>query len=643
MGEALGIDLRVATCAAARSRDGVVEPCVLGEDGAEEVPAAELMAQAGGGPTRVVDAVEATRGVLAAVAERALGGDGVEAVGVAYALTPDDGPRLLAEQAASAAFGPAFLVPRVVAAAARFPHGGGMSAGDLAVLDVDGRDVEIAVVRTGPDGFDVLGTARVAAPASDDADGIDMAAHFNEAVSALEAVLTGTVGGTRGVQAVLVVGRSEWLDQLAVQVRVATGLVATVDPRPALAAAMGAALVAGGPEVRGRRSIAGAAAVLGPAAVPLAASLTTPGAGAAGAGTGAALGEALAGPGEAGSAIGAQLHDARGIGEAVGEAVGDGLAGTAAGEGALGDAVGEAVGDGLAGKTAGGGLRRAKDAAGTPAGGAVGEIVGHAAARGGAAGAAIGAAGRGRGRGRRRAAACAGAAAAALLVVAGVAAFGGGGGGAGDSDEVETVGAGRTATTRARSGSRSDSGGPTTTVAATPATSADGSPDAVPAGAGPTTTVAGAVPPAVPGAPDPSGGTTPTAPADPGDPPPATVPTVPPDTTGPSVTGLGLSTGVVNENGFEFCEAPFTSTVTATITDPSGVASAAITWSGNGDSGAAAMSGSGSTWSGTLGPVKDNAGLAYGQFATITWTVTALDAAGNATSANGPSLTVQGC
>ena len=186
MGEALGIDLRVATCAAARSRDGVVEPCVLGEDGAEEVPAAELMAQAGGGPTRVVDAVEATRGVLAAVAERALGGDGVEAVGVAYALTPDDGPRLLAEQAASAAFGPAFLVPRVVAAAARFPHGGGMSAGDLAVLDVDGRDVEIAVVRTGPDGFDVLGTARVAAPASDDSDGIDMAAHFNEAVSALD-------------------------------------------------------------------------------------------------------------------------------------------------------------------------------------------------------------------------------------------------------------------------------------------------------------------------------------------------------------------------------------------------------------------------------------------------------------------------
>ena len=642
MAEALGIDLRVATCAAARSRDGAVEPCALGEDGAEEVPAAELMAQAGGGPTRVVDAVEATRGVLAAVAERALGVDSVEAIGVAYALTPDDGPRLLAEQAASAAFGRAFLVPRVVAAAARFQHGGGMSAGDLAVLDVDGRDVEIAVVRTGPDGFGVLGTARVAAPASDDSDEIDMAAHFNEAVSALEAILTGTVGGTRGVQAVLVVGRSEWLDQLAVQVRVATGLAATVDPRPALAAAMGAALVAGGPEVRGRRSIAGAAAVLGPAAVPLAASLTTPGAEAAGAGTGAALGEALAGPGEAGSAIGAQLHDARGIGEAVGEAVGDGLAGKTAGDGALGEAMGEAVGDGLAGKTAGGGLRRAKDAAGTPAGGAVGEIVGHAAARGGAAGAAIGAAGRGRGRGRRRAVACGAAAAAALLVVAGVAAFGGGGG-AGDSDEVETVGAGRTATTRARSGSRSDSGGPTTTVAATPATAADGSPDAVPAGAGPTTTVAGAVPPTVPGAPDPSGGTTPTAPADPGDPPPATVPTVPPDTTGPSVTGLSLSTEVVNEHGFEFCETPFTSTVTATITDPSGVASAAITWSGNGDSGAAALSGSGSTWSGTLGPVNDNPGLAYGEFATVTWTVTALDAAGNSTSANGPSLTVQGC
>ena len=122
-----------------------------------------------------------------------------------------------------------------------------------------------------------------------------------------------------------------------------------------------------------------------------------------------------------------------------------------------------------------------------------------------------------------------------------------------------------------------------------------------------------------------------------------TAPTAPPDTTGPSVSALGLTTGVINETGFEFCVAPFTSTATATITDPSGVASVAITWSGNGDNGAASMAASGSTWSGTLGPVSDNPGLAYGQSATITWTVTALDAVGNATSVSGPSLTVQGC
>ena len=233
MGEALGIDLRVVACAAARWRDGVVEPCALGEDGAGEVSTAELMAEAGGGPTRVVDAVEATRGVLATVAERALGGGSVEAIGVTFALTPDHGPRLLAEQAASAAFGPVFLVPRVVAAVANFRHGGGVADGEVAVLDVDGRDVEIAVVRSGREGFDVLGTARVAAPSTDD---IDMAAHLNEAVSALEAVLAGTVGGNQGVQAVVAQGSSEWLDQLAVQVRVATGLAVTVDPRPALAA-----------------------------------------------------------------------------------------------------------------------------------------------------------------------------------------------------------------------------------------------------------------------------------------------------------------------------------------------------------------------------------------------------------------------
>ena len=109
------------------------------------------------------------------------------------------------------------------------------------------------------------------------------------------------------------------------------------------------------------------------------------------------------------------------------------------------------------------------------------------------------------------------------------------------------------------------------------------------------------------------------------------------------MTGLSLSTGIINESGFEFCEAPFTSTASATITDPSGVASAAVTWNGNGDSGAVAMSASGSTWSASIGPVADNSGLAYGQFAAITWTVTALDGAGNATSVSGPSLTVQGC
>jgi hypothetical protein len=119
--------------------------------------------------------------------------------------------------------------------------------------------------------------------------------------------------------------------------------------------------------------------------------------------------------------------------------------------------------------------------------------------------------------------------------------------------------------------------------------------------------------------------------------------TAPADTTGPSVGGLARGTGIINESGGEFCEAPFTSAVSASISDPSGVTTAVITWSGNGDSGTAAMTQSGSTWSGTVGPVDDNVELIYPQTDTITWTVTALDGPGNATSVTGASITVQAC
>jgi hypothetical protein len=233
---------------------------------------------------------------------------------------------------------------------------------------------------------------------------------------------------------------------------------------------------------------------------------------------------------------------------------------------------------------------------------------------------------------------------AALLVVAGaLAAFGGSTGG---GDDVET-GGGRTATTRARSDDRSPRDTPPTTVAGTSAsTGADGARgEAVPAGAGSSTTVAGSGAPAVPGSPAPSGGSTPTtaAGAAAGDPPPTTAPTAPADTAGPSVGGLARSPGVINENGLEFCGAPFTSVVSASISDPSGITSAVVTWSGNGDSGTAPMTLSGSIWSATVGPVADNTDLDHPQTDTITWTVTALDGAGNATSVTGASITVQGC
>ncbi|MBN2622563.1 MAG: hypothetical protein JXA83_04300, partial [Acidimicrobiales bacterium] len=383
MGEALGIDLRAAACAAARWRAGTVEGCSLG-DGGPTATAADLGAT--GTPGQAVDAVTATVALLRAVADRAGGRTPGDAVAVAYALTPDDGPRALADRAVAVAFGEAsgvtsgespgqaFVVARPVAVAARVAAGGPDARdGVVAVLDMTGGAVDVALVRVDRHGFDLAGPARTLGAPDDDA---DMAAHLDGAVDVLDEVIAGAGLGRADIRAVRAVGDPAWLAQLAVQVRVATGLDVAVDPEPEVAAAMGAAILAAGPDRRGRR-LAGGVAVVGSAAAPLVA--PTP----------------VAGP-EVGATAGRAISPGGGPADALGDALGAGLRdglGHPSGDGP-GAALGEAVGDGLA-DGAGARFGRLADRTGAPdgtVGGAAGEAVGASAGGppGGATGAAIG-------------------------------------------------------------------------------------------------------------------------------------------------------------------------------------------------------------------------------------------------------------
>ena len=445
----------------------------------------------------------------------------------------------------------------------------------------------------------------------------------------------------------------------------ATGLTVTVDPEPELAAAIGAALLAGGPERRGRTRVAGAAAgpLSGPATVAPAAPLLPTGPDAGSEPTPGVVGSSLAaGPAvvgsagaPAGSANGARLHDTTrptddGLRDAAGEAVGAGSsddeaatdadAGSASGDANVPEAAGTATDDGLP-DTAGTATDAAGDASGADMPDAAGDAggVGWLDATVGTSG------GGGRAGGRRRVAAAAGAAAAALLVLGGAVVATGGSGGGGSDVEAGSGTGGATTSTRRGVDGRTSPEAPAATVPGSPVTTLAGGtrPGDLAPGRATGTTVAGSAAPTDPGAPGPSGGIVPTTLSGPGDPSPTTTPTTPPDTTGPSVSDLSRSPGSLYEQGAGLCEAPFTSALSATITDPSGVTSAAVTWVGNGTSGAVAMTASGTTWHATLGPVDQSEALGYGQTADLTWTVTALDAAGNATSVPGPTITVQGC
>jgi hypothetical protein len=137
--------------------------------------------------------------------------------------------------------------------------------------------------------------------------------------------------------------------------------------------------------------------------------------------------------------------------------------------------------------------------------------------------------------------------------------------------------------------------------------------------------------------PDPSGDPTP-------DPGPDPAPDPPADTTPPSIGGLTASPARIVEGGSgEFCNRsiPATTTLSATVSDASGVQGVTVAWQGAGVSGSTSMSPSGSTWTAAVTPGPS--GTLYApNTASITWRVTAHDAAGNATE-NKSTFTLIGC
>jgi len=599
MGEALGIDLRAGAVAAVRWRDGRAEACELG-DGPWDGP------------------VDVTADLLGEVARRAGRGPD-EPVGVTHHLAPDDEARRAVEQAAAAAFGRALVVGRPLATAAFAAPAGGGGERVLAVLEVTGTAVECALVRV-----DRTGVALVAPPAVRPEAGLedDVTRHLDGAVALLDGLLAG-VGGGPAVDRVVVAGASPWLDQLALQVRLGTGLTVDLPPAPATAAAAGAALLAAEPDRRGPAAVA-AAAGLGAAAVVAGVGDGAGPQGAAGEGVGAALGEAAT----AADAVGRALGEA---GAAVGEKAG--AAADAAGD-VAGQALG-AVGTDPSGPGDGPSPKLKEDGASPKpkelgaADDAVGRALGAAARRA-------------RATGRGKVVAAGLAAAAGALVIIG--ALGAGGGASGPRDDVETAAdpaPDRPATTRVRT-----TGTPSTTVAAPASTTV---PAGVPA---PTTTVArgepagggtggpsaGTDPGGGGGAPTPTPGPTT---AEPGStaPPGTTAP--PPDTTGPALE-LTTNRSTIQEYIWEFCEVDTTAILSVRATDPSGVASVTGSWSGGGTSDALTFQPvGGGTWQATL--QVEGAPITSGQQAALTWSATATDGVGNASSATGPPITLLGC
>jgi len=124
-------------------------------------------------------------------------------------------------------------------------------------------------------------------------------------------------------------------------------------------------------------------------------------------------------------------------------------------------------------------------------------------------------------------------------------------------------------------------------------------------------------------------------PPEPPEPPVPPQPPEPPrDTTPPVINSAASDRPRINTPE---CQSPYTSTITVSASDNVGVTSARVTWTGPGESpgGSQTMSGSGGTFSATIGPFEVRG--------TVTWTVTVSDRAGNTSAPQSGTISVSDC
>ncbi|HET7009146.1 MAG TPA: hypothetical protein VFI11_00090, partial [Anaerolineales bacterium] len=118
--------------------------------------------------------------------------------------------------------------------------------------------------------------------------------------------------------------------------------------------------------------------------------------------------------------------------------------------------------------------------------------------------------------------------------------------------------------------------------------------------------------------------------------PPTRTPTPAPDTTGPSIKSVSDSPDPIKVTQPKGCT-PTTSTVSASISDPSGVTSAVVLFFHTTIGQVAMTHGSGNTWSATLGPYS-----ATGD-GTVDYQIRATDGQGNVSESGFGQVTVLAC
>jgi hypothetical protein len=97
----------------------------------------------------------------------------------------------------------------------------------------------------------------------------------------------------------------------------------------------------------------------------------------------------------------------------------------------------------------------------------------------------------------------------------------------------------------------------------------------------------------------------------------------------------------ISEVGTGECAFSPESTVTARVSDASGIGSVTLRYTGNGEDETRTMGLSGASYTGTIGTFPDSQ-LGVGASASIAFTVTAVDNAGNSNTASS-KLTLHGC